>query len=127
MTPEIYVGLPYAIQSKMIHPKGKIHFRRRLSFEEREEFINTVNRYSQSLGFDGVFSRRRFRVVAEIRQVAMFILSKVIQLTYKEIGRIFNRDHSTIVYSNRQVARALEGYNPTVLNHYNELIKVINL
>ncbi|MCX7895542.1 MAG: chromosomal replication initiator protein DnaA [Thermoanaerobaculum sp.] len=44
------------------------------------------------------------RSVAFPRQVAMYLLREVLNLSYPEIGRLFGKHHSTVLYSVEQVA-----------------------
>lgn len=44
-------------------------------------------------------SKKRSRPIAHPRQVAIYLARELINTTYAEIGRAFNRDHSTIMHS----------------------------
>lgn len=44
-------------------------------------------------------SKSRSRAIAHPRQVAIYLSRELINTTYAEIGKAFNRDHSTIVHS----------------------------
>lgn len=44
------------------------------------------------------------RSVAFPRQVAMYLLREVLNLSYPEIGRLFGKHHSTVLYSVEQIA-----------------------
>ncbi|MGH7546463.1 MAG: chromosomal replication initiator protein DnaA [Gemmatimonadota bacterium] len=55
---------------------------------------------------DGLVSSRRSRHLAIPRQVAMFLIKDVLDLTYVEIGNLFGgRDHSTVIHSVTKVER----------------------
>lgn len=45
--------------------------------------------------------KRRDRNIVIARQITMFFLKKYTDLTLKEIGKLFNRDHTTALYSIR--------------------------
>ncbi len=45
-----------------------------------------------------LISRKRQKTLVESRHVAMYMCRRYIGMSYNEIGDIFNRDHSTIVY-----------------------------
>lgn len=44
-------------------------------------------------------SKNRSRSIAHPRQVAIYLSRELVNTTYKDIGRAFNRDHSTIMHS----------------------------
>ena len=46
-----------------------------------------------------MLSERRARVITDKRHVAMWCYKKLTPYTYPQIGRIFNRDHTTVGYA----------------------------
>ena len=46
-----------------------------------------------------LLGRGRRRVFAHPRQEAMYICQRDLELTYCEIGKLFGRDHTTVMYS----------------------------
>jgi chromosomal replication initiator protein len=48
------------------------------------------------------------REYAQPRQIAMFLCRNILQTSFQGIGRIFNRDHSTVMSSVKQVKNAIE-------------------
>lgn len=46
-----------------------------------------------------IYSKKQNALITEMRQMAMFIVRELTGLSTKAIGREFNRDHSTVVYS----------------------------
>ena len=46
-----------------------------------------------------MLSERRARVITDKRHVAMWCYKKLTPYTYPQIGRIFNRDHTTVAYA----------------------------
>lgn len=53
----------------------------------------------------------QMREFAQPRQIAMFLCRSILQTPFQGIGRIFNRDHSTVMSSVKQVAKSLEDKN----------------
>jgi chromosomal replication initiator protein len=53
----------------------------------------------------------QMREFAQPRQIAMFLCRKILETPFQGIGRIFNRDHSTVMSSIKQVQKALEDQN----------------
>ncbi|MDD6276864.1 MAG: chromosomal replication initiator protein DnaA [Clostridia bacterium] len=62
------------------------------------KIVNEVAR-TYGLNPDDIYSRRQNAQVTEMRQMAMYIVREMTGLSTKVIGREFNRDHSTVVYS----------------------------
>ncbi len=51
---------------------------------------------------------RRTQTVAQPRQVAMYLMRQLTELSFAEIGRVFGgRDHSTVLYACNQVGRRM--------------------
>jgi len=56
-----------------------------------------------------LLSNKRTKQYVYPRQVSMYILKEVYDLTYKKIGQIFNdKDHSTVIYSIEQIANDMQ-------------------
>ena len=56
-----------------------------------------------------VLSRRRFSYLVMPRQIAMHLCRLYTQRTLPELGRLFHRDHSTIIHSDRKISEMIEG------------------
>jgi chromosomal replication initiator protein len=50
-------------------------------------------------------SPNRARIVSRPRQIAMFLAREMTGLSLPRIGRHFGRDHTTILYAARKIAR----------------------
>lgn len=50
-------------------------------------------------------SARRSRYVARPRQIAMYLSKQLTPLSLPEIGRRFNRDHTTVIHACRQIEK----------------------
>lgn len=48
-----------------------------------------------------LLGRDRHKTVAWARQLAMALVRQRLALSYPEIGRVFNRDHSTVIHNVR--------------------------
>jgi chromosomal replication initiation ATPase DnaA len=51
-----------------------------------------------------IFHRRRTGRIAPPRQVAMTLMRQVLGLPLQTIGRLFDRDHGTVIYAAKAVA-----------------------
>jgi len=65
-------------------------------------------------------SRKREKVY--IRQVCAYLLKRNTKMTLHRIAHELGLSHCTVVYSCRQVAQALEGYNNELKSYY-EILK----
>ena len=68
-------------------------------------------------------SKSNARPISYPRQVAMFICKQLTDLSYPEIGKIFNnKHHSTVIYSVEKIEK-LKEEDPSVGNTIEMLIK----
>jgi chromosomal replication initiator protein len=68
---------------------------------------------------------RRTKEVAAARHITIYLIRKITDMSFPNIGKIFGRDHSTVMSSIETVERKLLG--DTVFNvEINELIKEVN-
>ena len=60
-----------------------------------------VTEVARTYGADptDIYSKKQNADITEMRQMAMFVVRELTGLSTKAIGREFNRDHSTVVYS----------------------------
>jgi chromosomal replication initiator protein len=63
---------------------------------------------------------------AEARQVAMYLVRKLTNLSLPDIGREFARDHSTALYAIRKVEVALKRGDETLQNNIRDITANIN-
>ncbi len=62
----------------------------------------------------------------EARQIAIYLIRKLTNLSLPDIGKEFGRDHSTILYGIRKVEVALKGGNTTLQNNIRDITANIN-
>ena len=62
----------------------------------------------------------------EARQIAIYLIRKLTNLSLPDIGKEFGRDHSTILYAIRKVEVALKGGNSTLQNNIRDITANIN-
>lgn len=63
---------------------------------------------------------------AEARQVAMYLIRQMTNLSLPDIGREFSRDHSTVLHSIRKVEVALKNGNTTLQDNIRDITANIN-
>lgn len=76
-----------------------------------------------------ILGKRRFRRYTDARQMAMQIVRQSTRLTLTDIGRLFDRDHSTVIHATNSVKNLiaiLDNYRDEfnqILGEYDRLIK----
>ena len=63
---------------------------------------------------------------AEARQVAIYLIRKLTNLSTPEIGKEVGKDHSTVLYSIRKVETTLQGGDKNLQNHIRDITANIN-
>ena len=66
------------------------------------------------------------RGTAEARQVAVYLIRKLTNLSSPDIGKELNRDHATILYSVKKVEQALAAGDTNLQNHIRDITANIN-
>ena len=63
---------------------------------------------------------------AEARQVAIYLIRKLTNLSTPDIGKELNKDHSTVIYSINKITDALKAGDDTLKNHIRDITANIN-
>ena len=66
------------------------------------------------------------RGTTEARQVAMYLIRKLTNLSLPDIGKEFARDHSTVLYAIRKVEVAVKSNDPQIQNNIRDITANIN-
>ena len=64
--------------------------------------IETVAKHS-GCTVEELKSKDRHRRLADLRHIAIWLILKNTRLTLKEVGELFERDHSTILHAKKKV------------------------
>ena len=64
--------------------------------------------------------------IAEARQVAIYLIRKLTNLSTPDIGKELNKDHSTVLYSINKVEKALKAGDSDLQNHIRDITANIN-
>lgn len=85
-----------------------------------------VDRVSKKYGVskDDIYGRKRTRNIAMPRSVAIYIIKKITDLSFPSIGKLFDRDHSTIISANNMISAEIAA-SPLLEIEINELIREI--
>lgn len=63
-----------------------------------EKVITYVSQKT-NIPFEDIVGKRKTDAVANARQIAVFLLRELTELSHANVGKVFNRDHSTVVAS----------------------------
>lgn len=85
-----------------------------------------ISRISKKYGVteEEIYGRKRTKHIATARNISIYIIRKVTELSFPAIGKIFDRDHSTIISANDTIEQSLKT-NPLFAMEINDLIKEI--
>ena len=64
--------------------------------------------------------------IAEARQIAMYLIRTLTNLSLPDIGKEFDRDHTTVLYAIRRVEAALKTKDETIQNNIRDITANIN-
>jgi len=68
----------------------------------------------------------RLRQLMQWRQVGM-VWATLSGFSLTESGKMFNKNHATVIHSQEMVKLALEGYHPELLEKLNEVLECIEI
>ena len=66
------------------------------------------------------------RGTSEARQVAIYLIRKLTNLSYPDIGKEFGKDHSTIIHAVRKIELALKSEDTSLQNNIRDITANIN-
>ena len=69
---------------------------------------------------------QKSKAVTEPRKIAMYLVRRLTNLSFPEIGQKFNKDHATVIYNVRQVERAFKEGNTELQNNIRDITANIN-
>lgn len=98
MSPYIYTGLTKRSQRMFLD--GIVEL-------PHDQILNQVTA-EFGVSINDLTGRLRDREFVVPRQIAMFLIKEHTKMSLVEIGKMFNRDHSTVIYSIRTVRDLLE-------------------
>ena len=103
---------------KLSYIKGKLPRRK---FYTMHEFFLVCPCSHESLK-----EANRFRQLMQWRQVGM-VWATLSGFSLTESGKMFNKNHATVIHSQEMVKIALEGYHPELLEKLNEVLECIEI
>ena len=74
---------------------------------DQDNIIEEVCKYF-SISKNQLLSKSQKKDLSQARQICIYLLNVLLGLPYTEIGKIFNKDHSTIIYCKSKVEKLLK-------------------
>ncbi len=64
--------------------------------------------------------------IAEARQIAMYLIRNLTNLSLPDIGKEFDRDHTTVLYAIRRVEALVKAKDETMMNNIRDITANVN-
>lgn len=65
---------------------------------------------------EDILAKKRTKIIAEARQVAMYLISEYINIPLDAIGNIFGKDHSTVIYAKNKIIEDMKASKKLEVN-----------
>ena len=88
------------------------------------ELVRIVAR-EYGVSYENLYGRSRIKSLAIPRLVAMYLCRDVLHLSYPDIGRIFGRDHSSVISACRSILDRIKA-DQRMRDQIARLIEIIN-
>ena len=72
-----------------------------------EKIVDEVSR-TYNVATEDIYSRKKSADIAYARQISMYIVAQVMSLSSTEIGKKFNKDHTTVLYTIEKIKTILK-------------------
>lgn len=102
------IGSPISLDTIRQITKDLIQKQKRCSLDY-EKIITEVSRYYEIPKKD-IIGRSQQKESLIPRQVAMYLCRDILELTYSQIGRIFSRDHTTVMASIKRIQQETSSF-----------------
>lgn len=95
----------FALTGKITPAFPKVEYRPRLTVARIQQEVA----YHYGLDPMEMISHRRTKAIACARQVAMYLARHMTTQSFPDIGRRFQRDHTTVIHGVNEIERKLKG------------------
>ena len=89
-----------------------------------EKIVTEVSR-TYNIPSEDIFSKKKSAEIAKARQISIYIVHKVMGLSSTDIGKKFNKDHTTILYTVDKIKKLLQ-VNDMEKRLVEDIIKNVN-
>ncbi len=72
-----------------------------------EKIVNEVSR-TYDIPPEDIFSKKKTADIAKARQISIYIVSRVMELSSVDIGKKFNKDHTTVLYTVEKIKNLIK-------------------
>ena len=113
---EITIPLVTSCISDLLSPTGKVTV--------TPEMI--IKKVSEKYGIEikDIYSEKRASNISQTRHICIYVIRKVLELSYPAIGKLLSKDHATIMSSYKRIDKEIKN-NSAFEIEINELIKEI--
>lgn len=121
-----------AVSDRALSPQAAKQFLSDL-IQEEERAVLTPGKIIRSVAehygihADDILGKSQSRECALPRQIAMHLCRNQLKLPYMKIGDIFDRDHSTVISSVRQIQQEIEKKNYEISGSVNRILKRLDI
>ncbi len=107
------------------------HYLSHLIEEEKENFLNQniiITEVSTYFGITpkDILGKSQTKESTLPRQFSMYLCRELLKMPYMKIGKIFQRDHSTVMTSVKNIKKKLEAKNSEMYSAFIEITKKLN-
>ncbi len=87
-----------------------------------------VNSAAEKYGIaaDDILGKKRSKEIVWARHMSVYVMRKLADMSFNDIGKFFNRDHSTIMASVEKIEKEAET-NPATAKEIQELIDIVKI
>jgi len=104
--------------------KDYLTINNKLSYKVNIEDIQSIVAQEYSITVDEIKSKQRSERLSFPRQIAIYIACEITDLSLPDIGKFFNKDHSTVIHARDKIKQLLNS-DPFFSEQINDLINKI--
>ncbi len=99
-----------------------------VTISEKIDGRRIVNAVSEKYGIsvDQILGKKRVKEIVWARHMAVYLMRSLTPMSYKDIGKFFNRDHATIMSSEERIKKEIE-INSEISKEVDDLIYIIKI
>ena len=99
-----------------------------ISVTSKIDGTKIVNSAAEKYGIpaDDILGKKRSKEIVWARHMSVYVMRKLADMSFNDIGKFFNRDHSTIMASVEKIEKESD-INPAVAKEIQELIDIVKI
>lgn len=88
-----------------------------------QRIVSEVSR-TTGISVEDIYSKVQKSKISDARKITFYVIRKVTNMSYEEIGKEFNKHHSTVMYNIEQIEQRME-YDSKLSRNVNDIINNI--